>query len=107
MSYGKIIIEDLLKSVKRLNEECNERVKFEEKLMKVIDSKDAEIDELNTKLLNAMNNIADLSSEYDKKEEEIRLAMKLKKFVENTFLKEDEILVWNAFNEIEIVKKDE
>jgi hypothetical protein len=43
----KEIIEDLFETVRRLNNELDERTEFEHKLMDIISKKDEEIDKLN------------------------------------------------------------
>ena len=88
----KELIQDLLKSVKRLNEECSERVEFENKLMEAIEVKDERIKKLQIYCDAYCNERDRLQEELDMTKQE---AYRFKEQVAEMFLKDGEQFVWN------------
>lgn len=97
--YTTGIIEDLLDSVKRLNEELNSRVNFEQNLISVISAKDAEIIKLKDIINRKDREISDQVDEIEEMDEEIK---KFVAFSSSHILKDGEQFVRNDEGEFEI-----
>lgn len=97
--YTTSIIDDLLNSVKRLNEELNSRVSFEHNLLTVISSKDAEISVLKYNLENAEKQKDALDEKVDEMDKEIK---KFVEFASANLLKPGEQFVRNEDGNFEI-----
>lgn len=123
------LVEDLLRSVKRLNAECTERVKFEEQLITTINKEDEELKTFKETLADLQDK-ADKSSkvsdtaietcklllhkcvEHSEEIARLKAAKKdleeeIKEFklqVESRFLKPNEVVVWSN-GVLEIVGK--
>lgn len=87
------LMEDMLASIKRLNEELDSRCQFEEKLLKYVDDS-------NTQLENYRKNIHDANAQLDKYRENWESCKincrKLEEFINKTFLKEGQQVVFNV-----------
>lgn len=84
------MIEDTLNSIKRLNDECNDRVKFEQKLLEIIEEKDKTIQNYISLCNEKDKEIDRLEYEYKELEKE---ALSFKSSVEKMFLSENEMFV--------------
>lgn len=84
------IIEDMLNSIRRLNDECESRVKFEQKLLETIEEKDKTIQKYISMCNEKDKEIDRLDYEYKELEKE---ALSFKSSVEKMFLSENEMFV--------------
>ena len=84
------IVEDMLNSIRRLNDECNSRAKFEQKLLEIIDEKDKTIQRYVSMCNEKDREIDRLDYEYKELEKE---ALSFRDSVEKMFLKENEMFV--------------
>lgn len=84
------MIEDMLNSIKRLNDECNSRTEFEQKLLEIIEEKDKTIQKYVSICNEKDKEIDRLEHEYEELEKE---ALSFKSSVEKMFLSENEMFV--------------
>ena len=73
------LMEDMLASIKRLNEELDSRCQFEEKLLKYVDDSNAQLDKCRENWESCKTN-----------------CKKLEEFISKTFLKEGQQIVFNV-----------
>ena len=87
------LIEDMLASIKRLNEELDSRCQFEEELLKHINNLSIQLAKKEDKLIISEERVATYMRYWDDAKSD---AKKLVEFVKKTFLKEGQQIVLNA-----------